>query len=106
MTRRDQVAFAVRLIGTVVGLSLVAWAFATSSWRRGMTLALLFAVVVGGAVVYHLLTSLARCPACRARTVNLTIGRASEKGKLFRCRRCGAVAYLREGFSWQRETTG
>lgn len=104
--QRDRLAFAYRLRGASFGLAFVVWALASSSRKRGWIIALLLAVVVGGAVVYHLLTSIAQCPSCNSRIVDLGIGRAEARRKLFRCDRCGTTAYLTEGFVWQREFSG
>jgi hypothetical protein len=71
---RDQFALAYRISGAIFGLALGAWSLASSSWKPASTLVLLFVVVVGGGALYHLLTSLARCPRCASRMVNLRIG--------------------------------
>lgn len=63
-------------------------------------------VVVGGALSYHLLTSMVRCPSCRDRVYNFRIGEAEAKRKIFSCRRCGAKAWLAEGFYWQSDVNG
>jgi hypothetical protein len=38
--------------------------------------------------------------------VNFGITADDTKRKLFVCRRCGASAYLTEGFFWQRDFSG
>ena len=106
LKHRDRLAFVFRLIGAIVGLALVAWAFATSAWAQGWTVALTLLLVVGGAFADHLLTSIARCPNCRSRVVNLSIGPADAPRKLFPCTNCGGMAYLTEGFYWQRDVSG
>lgn len=99
-------AIAFRIIGAVVGLAIIAYAFATSSWNNGWILLLLAVVVIGGAVFYHLLTSMVRCPSCGSGVFNFRIGELEAKQKNFLCRRCGAEAWLTEGFYWQRDING
>ncbi len=68
---------------------------------------MLFAIVViGGAVSYHLLTSIVQCPACGDNLTNFGIGSEDAKRKEFSCRRCGATAWLSEGIYWQSDING
>lgn len=106
LSSRDRLALAFRIAGAVSGLALIALAFATSSWNSPLVLTLFVIVVIGGAVAYHLLTSVVRCPSCRSRLFNFRIGQAEAKRKTFSCRRCGATAWLAEGFYWQSEING
>ncbi len=106
LSKRDRVALAFRIAGAVVGLGIIVFAFATSSWNRAWVLVLIAVVVIGGAVSYHLLTSMVRCPSCKNGVFNFRIGQIEEKRKMFLCRRCGATAWLAEGFYWQREING
>jgi predicted RNA-binding Zn-ribbon protein involved in translation (DUF1610 family) len=104
--KRDRAALVLRLFGALAGLSTIAWAFTTSSMGSAWVVTLILAVVVGGAVAYHLLTSLVRCPKCGTALVNLQISGSDAHRKLFRCNKCGSTAYLHEGFYWQRDTSG
>lgn len=106
LSERDRVALAFRIVGAIVGLAAIVLAFATSSWNNVWMLILLAVVVVGGALIYHLLTSMVRCPSCRSRVSNFRIGTVEAKQKNFLCRRCGAEAWLAEGFYWQRDING
>jgi DNA-directed RNA polymerase subunit RPC12/RpoP len=106
LSTQDRLALALRITSAVIGFSVIAGAAATSSWNNRWVLALLAIIVLGGAVVYYLLTSVVRCPSCRHRVLNLGIGPVDAKRKLFSCRRCGAKAWLREGFYWQGEING
>ena len=106
LLRRDRLALTFRIAGALAGLATIALAFATSSWNSPWVLTLIVIVVIGGAVSYHLLTSVVRCPSCRSRVFNFRIGQAEAKRKSFSCRRCGATAWLAEGFYWQSEING
>lgn len=103
---RDRLALAYRIVGALAGFAIIVAAFATSGWNSGWVIAAVIAVVVGGAVSYHLLTSIVRCPGCGGRIVNLRIGSDDAKRKHFSCRRCGAAAWLIEGFYWQSDSNG
>ncbi len=103
---RDRSAFAYRVVGAVCGLAFIGAGFATSSWGNGWMIALFVLVTVGGAVSYHLLTSVVRCPACASTMINLRISGYDADRKLFSCSHCGTSAYLKEGFYWQQETAG
>jgi hypothetical protein len=92
LKQRDRFALAYRVGGMILGLALLAWSIATSS-SGPWTIALFVLVTVGGAISYHVLTSVIRCPGCNAR-------------KVFHCSRCGATAYLTEGFFWQTDFSG
>ena len=105
LEHQDRLAFAYRIAGAISGLSLVFWSLASSSWERPAVLVLLLLVIVGGALLYHLLTSIARCPRCRALTTNFAIGRKDPR-KLFHCAQCESVVYLTEGFFWQSDSSG
>ena len=106
LRRRDRLAFAWRMGGTALGVAALAWFFFSEGWRHGEAFALVAAVIVGGALVYHLLTSVVRCPSCEATVVNLAIADSDVKRKLFHCSRCGANASLTEGFYWQQDVSG
>lgn len=103
---RDRFALAFRIVGTIAGFAVVIAAFATSSWHSVWMIALVVVVVIGGALSYHLLTSIVRCPACSNAIVNLAIGSVDTKRKHFNCRHCGAQAWLAEGFYWQDDING
>jgi hypothetical protein len=103
---RDRLAVVFRIVGAIAGFTVAATAFATSSWSSEWVVALFVAIVLGGAVSYHLLTSIVRCPVCMRTVVNFGIGSVDAKRKEFRCRSCGATAWLAEGFYWQREING
>ena len=105
LERQDRLVFAYRIAGAISGLFLVFWSLASSSWKRPEVQVSLFLVIVGGALLYHLLTSLVRCARCRAFTTNFAIGRKGPR-KLFHCVRCGSVVYLTEGFFWQSDSSG
>jgi hypothetical protein len=100
LKQRDRIAFAYRVAGTILGFALLAWSTATSSWGR-WTIALFVLVIVGGAISYHVLTSVTRCPSCNARMINLAITSPETRRKVFHCSHCRAIAYLTEGFFWQ-----
>lgn len=106
LSKRDRVALAFRIVGAVIGLTAIAWSFATSSWNDARVLLFLAVVVIGGGAAYHLLTSMVRCPSCGNGMTNFRIGEVDAKRKDFTCRRCGAKAWLAEGFYWQREIDG
>ena len=106
LTRRDRFALAFRLVGVIVSLALVIAIAATWGWSSAATLVLVALVIGAGALLYHLLTSIVRCPACAGRIYNLRIASDHAKRKLFHCMRCGAVAWLREGFYWQSDVSG
>jgi len=97
---------AFRIAGALAGAAIAVLAFATSSWSSAWVVGTFVVVVVGGAAVYHLLTSVVRCPACSQGVVNLRIGSVDEKRKHFHCRNCGATAWLAEGFFWQGDFSG
>lgn len=106
LSKRDRVALAFRIVGALAGLAIILFAFATSSWNSAWVLVLIAVVVIGGAVSYHLLTSMVQCPTCRNSMFNFRIGQVEAKQKIFSCRSCGATAWLAEGFYWQREING
>lgn len=106
LSKRDRIALAFRIVGALAGLAIILFAFATSSWNSGPILVLIAVVIIGGAVSYHLLTSMVRCPTCRNGMFNVRIGQVEAKRKIFSCRHCGAKAWLAEGFYWQREING
>lgn len=103
---RDRLVLRFRVVGAVVGLLVVAAVFATSSWENPWGVASFVLVTVGGALAYHLLTSVVRCPTCASRVANWRISSADATRKLFACRQCGTVAWLAEGFYWQSEISG
>jgi hypothetical protein len=103
---RDRLAFRFRVVGGIVGLGVVAAVFATSSWEHPWVVAAYALVTVGGAAAYHLLTSLVRCPTCAGSVANWRIASDDATRKRFSCGRCGTVAWLAEGFYWQREMSG
>jgi hypothetical protein len=106
LSSRDRLALAFRIAGAVAGFSIIAVAFATSSWNRSWMVMLFAIVVIGGGVGYYLLTSIVRCPACGDGMSNLRIGPVGATRREFSCRRCGATAWLSEGFYWQRDING
>jgi hypothetical protein len=106
LTRHDRLAIAFRIAGTLGGMTVIVATFVTSSWSNGIMIALFCLVTVGGALAYHVLTSLARCPKCRSVTSNFRIGADDEKRKVFTCPHCGTSAYLAEGFYWQCDFSG
>jgi len=106
LAKRDHVAIAFRVVGAGAGLAAIAVAFATSSWNNVRMLVFLAVVIIGGAVIYHLLTSMARCPSCANWLFNFRIGKVEARQKNFSCRRCGAQAWLAEGFFWQADIDG
>jgi hypothetical protein len=106
LSTRDRAAFALRIAGAVTGFAVIAAAAATSSWDDRRVLLLLAFIIVGGAMAYHLLTSIVRCPACRRRVYNFGIGPVDAKRKLFPCGDCGTTAWISEGFYWQRDFNG
>lgn len=106
LSRRDKQALAFRIAGAVAGFGLIAFAFAKSSWDKPWILMLFAVVVVGGAVSYHLMTSIVSCPSCGESIVNIRIGQVEDKRKVFTCRRCGTTAWLTEEFYWQEEING
>lgn len=106
LRQRDRRALEYRVAGAVAGLVLIIAGFATSSWDNGWMLALFGLVTVGGALSYHLLTSVVRCPTCSSRVINFRIAADDANRKRFSCGRCGTSAYLTEGFYWQREFGG
>jgi hypothetical protein len=95
---RDRFALAFRVAGAIGGLLIIVAAFATSSWGNGWVVALFVLVTVGGAIAYHVLTSVVRCAACACRVFNWRISSEDAKRKLFSCGRCGTSAWLVEGF--------
>lgn len=103
---RDRIAFRFRVAGALGGLAFVAWAFATSGWTSAWVVTLFGVVTIGGAAAYHVLTSVVRCPACSSRLSNWRISSADADRKQFACDSCGARAWLREGFYWQRDWSG
>lgn len=103
LTNRDRVAVAFRILGALSGGALVLFAFATSNWNSPWMIAMFVLIVVGGALAYHLLTSLVRCPSCSHAVANFRIGQVGETRKEFVCRHCGATAWLKEGFYWQSD---
>jgi hypothetical protein len=105
LTRSDRLALAYRLGCTILGAALVAGSYAWYSWENP-TIALFVGVTVGGAIAYHVLTSVARCPRCNARMINLAVTSPETRRKLFRCSHCGTVAYLTAGFFWQDDVSG
>ena len=106
LNARDRVAFRFRVAGALVGLAVIAWAFATSSWGNEWVIALLVVLTFGGAVAYHILTSVVRCPSCTNRVANWHVSSVDADRKLFLCGKCGTSAYLKEGFFWQKDWSG
>jgi len=106
LAERDRLAFRFRLVGAAAGFIVIIAAFATSSWRNPWVIGLVCLVVVGGALAYHLLTSIVRCPSCQATVSNHRIAAEEAGRKNFLCKRCGASAWLAEGFYWQNEISG
>jgi ABC-type Fe3+-siderophore transport system permease subunit len=87
--------------GVLAGLLLIAVSSTTGSWGNGWSIGLGGLVTVGGALSYHLLTSVARCPGCSSHVMNFRIPADEVDRKTFVCGRCGTSAYLTEGFYWQ-----
>ena len=106
LLKRDRWALAFRIVGTLAGFAVIGLAFATSSWNDRWILVFFACVTAGGAGVYHLLTSIVPCPKCGENLFNFGIGPAGSRRKLFQCRRCGAKAWLAEGFYWQSDFSG
>jgi hypothetical protein len=50
LKKRDRFAFAYRVAGAAVGLTLIVSAVATSSWGNGRLIALFGLITVGGAL--------------------------------------------------------
>ncbi len=100
LTRRDRVALVFRVVGAILGFILVIWAFATSRWSSRWVVGAFVFITVGGAIAYHLLTSIVRCPSCAGMVSNFRIVSADDKRKSFSCRRCGTHSWLAEGFYW------
>jgi hypothetical protein len=105
LDRRDRFAFAFRIGSALSGLALLVASLAAPSWRS-IWIALFLAIAAGGGVAYHVLTSVVRCPGCRARVVDLGIGAEDAGRKTFHCGACGTVSFLTEGFFWQRDFSG
>jgi hypothetical protein len=105
LKQRDHVALAYRVVGALLGFALLSWATATSSWGT-WTIALFVLVTVGGAISYHILTAVTRCPGCNTRMINLAITSPETRRKLFRCSHCRTSAFLTEGFFWQSDFSG
>jgi len=103
---RDRFAWTFRVVSALCGLLIYATAFATSSWENRWVVALISIVTVGGAIAYHVLTSVVRCPACANRVFNWRIPSDHAKRILFACSKCGKRAWLAEGFYWQGEISG
>jgi len=103
LTKRDRIALGLRLVGTLLGFSVIVFGFATSSWNSPLVVGLFSFVTVGGGLSYYLLTSIIRCSACSEKVTNFRIGPAEAKRKVFSCARCGTNSWLREGFYWQSE---
>jgi hypothetical protein len=106
LARRDRFALVSRIAGTLIGFVIIILASAFSGWSNGWVIGFFVFVIVGGALWYHLLTSIVRCPGCTRRLFNLRISSEDSKRKLFVCNQCGTTAWLREGFYWQREIDG
>ena len=106
LLNRDRLALAFRITGVVAGFAIIGVASAASSWSKEWVVALSIVVVIGGAIAYHLLTSIVRCPSCRSGVFNFRIGPVDAKRKFFHCRRCGTTAWLAEGFYWQSDING
>jgi hypothetical protein len=106
LTKRDRLALGFRILGAVSGFAIIGVAFATSSWSNGWVLGLLAVIIIGGALSYHLLTSIVGCPSCSNWVFNFRIGSEDEKRKSFSCRHCGVTAWLAEGFYWQQDISG
>jgi predicted Zn finger-like uncharacterized protein len=104
LERRDRFAVVYRVCVTILGAALLAWSILTSV-GTGWTIAIFMVVVVGGAIAYHVLTSVTSCPSCDTRMINLAITNSETrpKQKTFRCSRCGTTSYLTEGFFWQAD---
>jgi hypothetical protein len=103
---RDRRVLVYRVAGALCGFALIIAGFATASWDNGWMQALFGLVTVGGALSYHLLTSVMRWPTCSSRVMNFRISADDAERKLFSCSRCGTSAYLTEGFYWQRDFGG
>ena len=101
LTTRDRFTFVFRVVGAISGLLITGAMFATSSWGNAWVIALFVLVTVGGAIAYHVLTSVVRCPACDSRMFNWRIPSEDATRKLFSCDKCGTRAWLAEGFYWQ-----
>jgi hypothetical protein len=106
LIKRDRFALIFRIAGAVFGAALIIWAFATSAWDSRWVIGLLVLVTVGGAISYHVLTSIVRCPGCDAIVCNFRVSSEDARRKEFPCRACGRCAYLTEAFYWQRDFSG
>ena len=106
LAKRDRHAFWFRVVGTVLGAGVIVAGFVNSSWNNPWVIAAFVLVTGGGAVAYHLLTSIVRCPSCSTRLTNFSIASDDEGQKSFSCGPCGTAAYLREGFYWQSDFAG
>jgi hypothetical protein len=106
LERRDRFALGYRVVAASAGLGLGAWAFASGAIDHLAVIAFFVVLIVGGAAVYHLVTSIVRCPTCAATVRNFRIQDDDAPRKTFRCARCGTAAYLTEGFFWQSDVSG
>lgn len=106
LQQRDRIAVVYRICGALAGLVLMAVAFAMEGWDTPGLIPLFVLVTGGGAISYHVLTSVVACPRCGARMVNFRVPSPDSTRKLFVCRHCAASAYLKEGYYWQSDFSG
>jgi hypothetical protein len=106
LAKRDRIALYFRLAGPALGVVVATIGFSTSSWSSPWIIGSFGFVVIGGALSYHLLTSIVRCPTCSGALANFRVASADAKRKLFSCDRCGTDSWLAEGFYWQNEISG
>ena len=96
----DRTVALLRIAGVLLVLPYIFWLLLTG---RGASPLHWFAVgvaTVGGALLYHLLTSVRQCVHCGARVGAFAIRRPGPLGKRFTCVSCGLHTESREGFVW------
>ncbi len=102
----DRAALVFRILGTLVLLPCIVYVVVFAAYNTVAAVVALVVAVVGGMLVFHLLTSFRRCIACGTMICNFRVHGEQAVGKKFVCARCGGIVHAKEGFMWLRDFSG
>jgi hypothetical protein len=98
--RLDRIAAIQRIAAVVLLLPYIFWLLLSGRWVSPLHWLVIGGVTVGGAVLYHVLTSVRHCVHCGASITAFAIRKPGPLGKRFSCASCGQHTDSREGFVW------
>src|SRR5688500_16076381 len=98
--RLDRIAAIQRIAGVLLLLPCIFWLVLSGRWASSLHWFVIGGATVGGAVLYHVLTSVRHCVHSGASVVSFAIRRPGPLGKRFSCTTCGQHTDSREGFVW------